>query len=369
MKRIKGIAAILLVALLLQVLIYKPLMVQADILAPIQERLTEITQEEKEILQQLFDITQEIDEAQRQEEEVAKEAALLSEEITTISNRLKKEEESYNNKRGILQEVLRGYQRRGAASYLHVIISSRSLGDLLKRLNIIREFTRGSGVLLQELEESKEGLQTEGALLEERRAKLENLELELKDRIAENQRLTEELEVSLVALGEEGQYYQENLQLLQKEWRELSLSLTGLRETITNVIKAGSLSPDVLKITYSLFNARVAIEEQDFNSIFKGNSTLSMLEFKFIEDKVIMSVPEKGLELMGSFTVRSGNNLELMVEGGHFYDMPLKQESIDDLFKEGPIIIDLSPITEGNSIRSIGIFDGYLELLIVPILF
>lgn len=366
MKKLKTTAAIICAALLIQALFQMPLVVQADILTPIQERLAEISQEEKEILQTLFDITQEIDEAQRQEEEIVKEVALLSEEIEDISNRLKLEEERYSNKRDILQEVLRGYQRRGAASYLHVIISSRSLRDLLKRLNIIREFTRGSGALLEELEESKERLQTEGAFLAERRTKLEALELELKDRIAENQLLRQELEISLTALGDEGKYFRENLQLLQKQWLELSLSLTGLRKTITNVIKTGNLSPDVLKITYGLFNARVAIDEKDFNTIFKANPDLSMLEFKLTADKVIMSVPEKGLELTGNFVVRTGNNLELLVAEGRFYDMPLKQEAIDELFKEGPIIIDLSPITEGNSIRSIGIFDGYLELLIVP---
>ena len=370
LKKSKNIILLgLVIALVFQILFISAIESQAAPIMVIQERLDGISLEEKKVLEELFIILQDIEEAEGAEELTMQEIANLHEEIVLLERRLKEEEVIFKHRLGILQEVLRGYQRRGAASYLHIILSSKGLSDLLKRINIIREFSRSTGGLLEDMDRRKELLLTEEAHLSKKLIILEDKQLELRERVWAKTEAKKELQEYLTSLGGERQFYEENLAFLQAQWSELSVFIDGLRATIIGLITDNNLPPDALKISYGLFNARVTIDQENFNRIFQNNPHLTMLEFIFMKDKVALSVKDKGLELVGKFTVGTRNSIEFVIEEGTFYNIPLRKEAIVELFKEGQFIIDLSSATEGNSIRAISVNDGHIELLVMPVLF
>lgn len=369
LKKFKNLILLgLMLALIFQMLHTGMIVAQAAPVAAIHERLEGITSEEKKVLEELFIISQDIAEAEWAEELLVHEIAKLHEDIVFIENRLQEEEVAFKQKLGILQEVLRGYQKRGVASYLHIILTSNGLSDLVKRINIIREFSRNTGGLLEEIEGRRELLASEEALLSNKLAASEDKRLELRELVSVKAEARSKLEEYLISLGGERQFYEENLALLREHWSELSESITGIREAIIDLIADNNLPREAFRITYGLLGARVSINQADFNKLLQSNGNLSMLEFKFLEDRVALSVKDKGLELTGKFIVETRNNIQLVVEEGAFYNIPLQQEAIVDLFKEGPIIIDLSAAFEGNSIRAISVNDGYIELLVVPVL-
>ena len=370
LKKSKNIILLcLFLALIFQIFFTSRIESQAAPIVAIQERLAEISLEEKKVLEELFIILQDIQEAEAAEELLTMELEILNEEIAIIEKRLQEEETAFRQKLGILQEVLKGYQKRGSASYLHIVLSSKGLSDLIKRINIIREFTRKTGGLLEEMDRRKELLSEDEAQLSNKLIKIEDKQLQLREKILVKAEAKRVLEEYLTSLGGEGQFYEENLAFLQKQWSELPVTLAYIEEAITGLIADNNLPPEALKISYGLFNARVAINQEDFNKIFKNNPYLTLLEFTFTKDKVILSAKDKGLELAGRFTVGTGNSIELIIEEGTFYNIPLEKEAIGELFKKNHIIIDLSSETEGNSIRSISVNDGYIELLVIPVLF
>ena len=98
-----------------------------------------------------------------------------------------------------------------------------------------------------------------------------------------------------------------------------------------------------LNLQFGFFNVKGAIHEDTFNRIINENSTLSRINLSFGQDKVRIEVPDNNLVLDGYFEME-GSTLLFVPETGIFYGMALEKESIDELFRNGPLIIDLNEI-------------------------
>ena len=345
-KRIKSCLVIVLSLLLVPALIIVPIRVSGEVqpITEMEDKLAGISEEEKAVLEKLFAISQEIEVMEREEVEINGDIDTLQVQITDIETGIEEKKEDYDLQLNILEKVLVNYQRGGPASYLEILLSADNLTEFLKSINIIKDISRNVGELLVTLEDGKKVLQEEKSRLDEKALLLEDKKVELQENLHRNLLLKQEQEEYLASLQEEQAFYQEQLVNLETMWGDSQKLFTNIVEEITRIAGAGYFTMDDLNLSFGITKMRGAILEDTFNKILKENSDIPSTTFGFHLNQVVIEVPEKHLVLTGDFIIAGESAIQLEVQEGYFYDIPLETASIEELFQNGPLLIDFKKI-------------------------
>ena len=337
---------------------------QVESLLEIKEKMAGISEVERENLQNLFILVQEIEDVERNEEGITREIQAINFEIKGLEVKIAGEESAYAKKREDLKQVLKSYQRSGPGSYLEILLNSENMTTFLRRVNTLQDLTRNTGDLLKSLEESREKLTTGKA---ERAEKLVLVEEKLKqsrESLNKKLKLKEDKEKYLASLKEEREYYQKYLVDIQQMWDGIKPLFIEIVNEFSRVIEEGNLPPDAIKTTFSFYRIMGSIDEKSFNDIITGDPRIPKIVFDFSPGKVEIRVPERNLVLTGKFVVLEGHTLKFVAEKGSFYGMPLEAGAIEELFKEGYLILNLKSMLGNSTLNSIDILDGKLEFII-----
>ena len=334
-----------------------------------QEKLKGITEEEQKTLEELFRLQQEIESMEREVDRLTGEIKLMEDRITELAEAISKEQKEYDEQLGLLEQVLVSYQRGGPASYLELLLQAEDFSEFLDNINLIKDITKNISELLttidaskKRLAEQKEGLEAENLLLEEKQE-------ELKEPIREKNRFVAEQEAYLKTLKEEKEKYEEHLANLTLMWSDLKEIFSSIVGEFSRIIGEGYFTMDDLNLSFHLFFVRGSVTDETFNRILKEHSTLPEIVFSFQPDNIKLMIPDKSLVLNGRFEVSGKSALLYVVESGSFYGIPLEPASIDELFKEGPLLIDFEAVAgelvslEIN-LDSVEAKDGFLEFRI-----
>jgi len=339
---------------------------QVEPIAQIQEKLEGISEEEKKILAHLFILLQEIEEMDRQEAEITREIKTLQAEIDNLESAIEKQQKDYDNQLEILKQVLVSYQRRGPASYLETLLSAEDLTTFIRSFNIIKDLTRNVGDLLDAIENSKKELTEKKESLDEKTELLEKQKEELHAALEKKRQIKEEQEAYLASLREGRKYYEEQLGNLQKMWDEIKVMFSQIIDEFTRIMNEEDIPFDALNIRISFPTIKGTLYEETLNEIVEEHSKLPKMIFHFHPEKVEVEVPEKHLKLSGTFSVEGKTVIKFIVEEGSFYEMPLEAASIEELFRNGYLLIDFSDFVDNISLESIEIKEGCMELKIRP---
>jgi peptidoglycan hydrolase CwlO-like protein len=334
-----------------------------------EEKLAEISKEQREILQSLFTLTQEIEVLESAEKKFAHDIDAANQELKNLEASIASEEINYAKNQEALKRFLKIYQKLGPGSYLEIIMDSDSLSTFLRRLNTLRDLTRNAGKLLEVLEDSKNKLSLEKLKLSEKLALIQDKQKQSKEALTQKLRLKKDREDYLLSLNEESRFYQEHLTNMKKMTEELKPLLSKAIEEFSDIIEDGGLSADAVKTSVSIFGIKGTLEEKTFNDIISKHTGLSGMEFTFDIDKIQVRIPEKQFELYGKFEIKEENVLSFQPEGGSFYGMPLKLGYIEGLLNDGVLAIDLKPLLGRNVLQYIKLQEGYVELFVKPNLF
>ncbi|MGE5677287.1 MAG: coiled-coil domain-containing protein [Pseudomonadota bacterium] len=335
----------------------------ADPFLEIKEKLSGISEEEKEILQNLFTLSQEIELMELEEKKLSSDVEKMNSDIKSMEAAISEGEQRFAKKRESLRQVLRSYQRMGPGSFLEIILESDSLGTFLQRVNTVRDLTRNTGELLSELEASGEKLKAEKAALSESLLKVEEKRKQAKEALAKKLELRKEQENYLASLKGERLYYQEHLKNIERVWNELKPLFAKAADEFSRIIKEGNIPSEALKVSFSFTEARGAIADSVINKVVEEQSTLPAMIFSFHPGSVEIDLPEKYLMLSGTFVITDGHTLKFQAASGSFYGMPLEPGAIQELFGNGELVLDIEPLLAGNTINDLEIKEGYLELI------
>lgn len=334
-----------------------------------RESLMNIAEDERKILEELFTLLQEIKEMEMVELQTSLSIESIEKEIPQIESLIEAETRKYNENLDIMEKVLKSYQRGGAISYLELILSSDSLGTLLKRINALRDITRNTNNLLETLEESKEKLITEKDRLDERLHTLESEQKELRKAIDNKLILKESLEERLASLKEEKATYEEYLRMIDDEWNNIKPFFVATVVEFVSTIEAGYLPEETLEIKLALPQLKGIIHEDTLNKILMNEDFPTRLEFKFLEDMMEIYMPEINIKLTGTFVVVEKQRLLFEVQSGSFLGLPLENSAIEELFAGNYIELNFKNLLDKNIIKSVKINNGNIELYITPVLF
>lgn len=347
LKKRRGIIRSILLTILLLILFgLTPGKVHGEVkpITETRDKLEGISEEEEQVLQELFLISQEMDEMIRQKERLTEELDKLNKDEQVLEDEIKGIQEEYDENLYLLEKVLVSYQRGGPASYLEILLSAENFSSFLKRMHLIQDISRNIDGLLSSLDEAK-------LLLIESQEKLqENIknQVEKKDELSEairkHELLQADQETKLGALKEEKELYSEYLEELELMWDDLKSIFSSMVEDFEKIIRQGNFTIEDLNVEFSFFTVKGAIHQDTFNRIIEENSELPKLVFEFKDDKVILEVPERKLLLKGQFLQTGPTSIVYQVDSGTFYNLPLEKVSIDELLKDGSLTIDFEEV-------------------------
>lgn len=337
---------------------------EEDSVKELEEKLLNISEEEREILDSLFIQAQEIEELEREKERITLDIGIMKRDIEDLDTKIQRETINYQEKLDLLKQILQSYQRMGPGSYIEIILEADNITNLLRRINTLRDLTKNTGELLDSIDEIKNKLMAEKSNLDEKLNILEETENQLAKTIEESQKKVQEMEEYLASLEGDREYYQERLDSIMKMMDELALLIKDTTKEFAHIIEEGNLPEDKVKLRLTGKGVKGTIEEEVFNEIIQANSNLSEIILHFYSDSVVMEFPENNLMLLGSFLIVNGQTLKFQVEEGSFYGFVLKKETIDELLKEGDFILNLEPLLGKNTLEDIEIMEGYMELTV-----
>ncbi len=330
----------------------------------LKEILENIDEEEKRILQDLFTMVQEIEEMERESQRIERDIDLTKMNIENTDLRIKEEEIIYDKNLAALEGVLASYQRMGPGSYIEIILSSKNLNDLLKRINILRDLTKNTDGLLSDIEVSKARLVEERAKLDQEKQNLETRQKDLTINIENLGQKIKEQEAYLEALQSDKEIYLERLDYISLMMDELKIILGEFTRGFAKILKEGSFPPDAVKQTITLKGIRGTIKEETFNTIINSYDWMPKVVIRLKKGEIAILAPEKGLELYGDFQIMGPRTLRFDPKKGSFLGMPLEKGTLDSLFEEGDFLLDLEPLIDKNTLRDVDILDKELEVLV-----
>ncbi len=335
---------------------------QVDPPSDLNSRLLEISQEERQVLDTLFKMLQELELLKKEEAELSERVEKLRLDVSIIEENIAREETSYNRNKEGMRNVLKSYQRLGPASYLEILLSSESISELIHRINILQDIAHETGKLLNQLEISQRRLSKDKAVLKEGLTLLENKQKDAKAAMESRLELLKQQESYMSSLKEKREYYQAQLVLLQKSIEEVKLAIEGAAGSFSTILESSSLPPDAIKLTFSFLSIKGVIDQKIFNEIVSAQPELKGIEFTFYKDKVEMSIPDKGIIIYGTFIAADDYLVKFNAEEGSFLGMKLKKEFVAELFGGKELSLDLKPILGNNTLKEVKINEGYIEL-------
>lgn len=339
---------------------------QVESVSKVNEALDQISDSEKAILEELFFLTQEIEKMAREEAKIGEDIEVIKNQIKDLELSIAIRQKNYDEQLKALEKVLVSYQRMGPLSFLETILSSENMAEFLRSINTIRELTHNTGKLLASIEDEKNKLNQEKEALNEKVSDLEKKRAELNEALNMKLQLKAQQEAYLDSLNEEKEYYEKQLRLLEKQWGDLKSLFSKIVEEFANMMREGYLTERDFDITFSLTSIKGSITDYRLNDVIASYKRLPKMLFKFTKGKVELDIPESHLKLSGTFSLINGSTMKFEVDEGYFYDMPLEAASIDELFRNGYLLIELADITGGISIQSVNIYDGFIEFKVSP---
>jgi peptidoglycan hydrolase CwlO-like protein len=333
-------------------------------ISDVQQKINNITEKEKKVLEELFNLSQEIGIAEGEERALSKEIENLGVEVKNIDKKIKEEEETYKTKQEGLNQVMKTYQRMGPGSYLEIIMNSDSLTDFLRRINTLRDLTRNTGKLLEKLDESKKMLTLENTRLRDKLELVQEKQRQAKELLAKKHKIKQQQEDYLASLKEESKFYRDHLNNIQQMVEELKPFLAKVSEKFYSITQTGSIPEDALRITFSMPYIKEQLDDKVLNEIIAKQPDFPKMVFAFNEGKTEIGFPDKKLLLSGTFIVEEGHILKFLVDRGEFYGMPLEIRYIEELFSGKQLALDCRPVLGGSKLESVETKKGYLELTV-----
>ena len=372
----KKIGILSMVAIILMSLTYNlfPNMASGEVkpITEIKEKLEGISEEEKKILKELFTIRQEIYEKEKEEARISGEINILEKDIDKIRIGIDEKQKDYDDNLQLLKQVLQLYQRGGPASYLEILLGAKDLRTFLNGLNLIKDISRNVDELLTSLEEDKKNLQDEKAILDSQMIQLEQKMIDLQRPIEEKLALKLKMEEYLANLLEEKEDYEEQLKDLEQLWGECKLLFSNIVSEMTRIVGEGHFKDEDLNLSLGLFRINGLIHEDTFNRIIKEHSNLPETNIHFSQDQVQIQVPDWKLVLTGNFIIEGNTSIRFVVKEGTFYGLPLEESSLEELFEQGPLFIDLKDmagdmVTIDFYLHDVDTLEDNLKFTIIPV--
>lgn len=322
--------------------------------------------EETEVIKKIFNLVIEMENIKKEKEDLVNEISFMNTKITHLNSNIDAQRIIYENTRSGLNQVFKSYQKFGSFSYLEIILQADSLSDFIRRLNTIKDMGRNTYSLLNTLHENKSNLEMEINNHQEMLKQLADAEAQLENSFRNVSKIKAKMENYLITLEDKRDHHLNKLYEMQLAWVEAKPFLLNSLKELSMVVNRGDIPLDALNTTITLRGIRGSLSHEIFNEIISQKSGHSNTVFKFLPRVAVLELKDKNLVLEGTFSIIDKSSIIFTVLGGTFYEFPLDNNSLNDLFQDTQLIMDFQALLGRNVLQSIEIKDGHIELMIIP---
>ncbi|MDX9916658.1 MAG: hypothetical protein RBT15_01425 [Gudongella sp.] len=368
MKRFMAIPLISLMLIVMAGYSYSASNIQIPV-SQTQETLNYLDEAEKSILDELFLLTQRIDEYKEESDSLTEEINTIEKLVYELDDIIEIKQADFEGKLLVMEEFLVDYQRKGPISNLQLILNSDSIKTFIFRINSLRDISRGSTKLLEKLETERDALKREKQRLNENLELLSQKRNDLQESIVQLEINAMQLEEKLVSLEEERSQYEEWLAEVSTSLDEIKPVFSDTVEQLSDDIEYGRMSDDLLDLKFSFEGVKGLIYDKKLNPVLKDKDYPTSVLIYFFKDSMTIEMEELSLKINGNLQLKDNKTLLFTPSDGTYNGLTLEKRAIDKLFTKGSLELKFHQLLGDNSIREIKLTDGYLELSIRVSLF
>ncbi len=190
-----------------------------------KDKQNEVKEQIKDTRSELDKLNDEITEKEYEVEQITAELNNLNEEISKLSEELKEAEEHYEEQYDLLGKRIAAQHKKGTASYLDVLLNSKSLTDFISRYHIIEKIAELDTKLLNDIEDQQREIQDNKKELEKKQSQVADKQKQLEnERVAlTNRKMSKDKYMS--QLSAEEQQLQREIDNFNKELKAVENQL------------------------------------------------------------------------------------------------------------------------------------------------
>ena len=331
--------------------------------------LEKLNIEEREILDELFLLSQDVKDLQIQSSVLNDEISELEDSIINLDESIAEKQIAYDDGLSAMEEVLVNYQRRGPVSYLQLILSSGSIKTLVERINGLRDLSRGTSSLLSKLEEEKLVLVAEKEKLDESVLLLTRKRNDLEKSLELRKASVRDLEARLDSLQDERSRFEDYLAQLQQSMEDIKPIFSQTMSMLSSDIEKVNLSEDLISLQISFAGVKGTIMDEKLNLELQSKAYPTTVEIEFRKGSMVLEMPEIDFSMEGNLEQLNDTTLAFKMTTGEYMGFTLEQAAMEQLFSSGLFELKLAALLGRNTIRSVELQDGYLVLNIKTALF
>lgn len=179
--------------------------------------LEDIKVEKSETVKQVEELSSKITDYQTQIEELEGKISNLNNKIENAQKELNKSQEDYTKQQELLNARLVATYEAGETSYLDVILSSKSITDLISNYYLVTELATNDSELLDKIQKQKEKIEQSKRELEDSRKEISNSKVE-------KQKVSDQLRVAKSEKSKQVEKLSADEKAIQEEIDELKES-------------------------------------------------------------------------------------------------------------------------------------------------
>lgn len=226
--------------------------------------LEDIKVEKSETVKQVEELSSKITDYQTQIEELEGKISNLNNKIENAQKELNKSQEDYTKQQELLNARLVATYEAGETSYLDVILSSKSITDLISNYYLVTELATNDSELLDKIQKQKEKIEQSKRELEDSRKEISNSKVE-------KQKVSDQLRVAKSEKSKQVEKLSADEKAIQEEIDEL-------KESNIQIAKEIKKAQEQYAKQIAALNNKKSVKNQNLSSSSEkyvgGNGTL-----------------------------------------------------------------------------------------------
>ena len=181
----------------------------------------QVTQEKSDTQQQVDELNNQIAEYESQIGDLEYKINDLNTQITDAENKINEQQENYDKQQELLEKRLVVTYESGETSFLDVLLSSKSLTDLISNYYMVSQIAEADMNLMQKIENEKKEIEEAKTTLEQNKQELDNSKTEKENMAQQLQVAKNEKSQYVSQLSQEEQDLQEEIDQLTQDNQQI----------------------------------------------------------------------------------------------------------------------------------------------------
>ena len=177
----------------------------------------QVTQEKSDVQQQVDELNSQIADYESQIGDLEYKINDLNTQISDAENKINEKQENYDKQQELLEKRLVATYESGETSFLDVLLSSKSLTDLISNYYMISEIAEADMKLMENIEKEKKEIEEAKTTLEQNKQELDNSKIQKENMSQQLQVAKNEKSQYVSQLSQEEQDLQEEIDQLTQD--------------------------------------------------------------------------------------------------------------------------------------------------------